>query len=256
MARFQAGCEGRGYEVTRLGTTGTGADGFAAGWRGRVTVRAYSDEERDRYSVRLGPHMYSGGRTWTLASGRLDAYRNPAPDVAPSLVRLLAYMVEDSENEAVDAQARLGRARELAEAADGAEADALAAVAVALDRGVYAADGDRLAAAHKAQAVAGRAVKVAVRAARRAKAEARAAWIAWGHAKRAAAKLEDADTGAATVDRLGVAAYEAENEAAAALDAYIAAHGPEPEAGGGGLVASYGGTVIARLAGPDESPTG
>ena len=253
MARFQAGCVGRGYEVTRLGGTGTGAAGFAAGWRGRVTVRTWAEDERDYYRVTLGSHMYSGGDSATLASGRLDAGRNPAPDVAPCLVRLLVKAVQAADALADENAARVERALALAQAADEAQVDAAAAVVRLAEAGPESTDQARalaaevLALATRAAEIAARAVKTANRATARACTETVRARRALGHAKRMAAKLEDADTGAATVDRLGHAAYEAENEAAAALDAYIAAHGPEPETGGG--LVGGGSSEEARQAG-------
>lgn len=235
MARFQAGCKGSGYEVTRLGTTGSGAQGFAAGWSGRVFVRTFAEGERDFYRVALGPHQYSGGQDWTLAYGRLDANRNPAPDVAPCLVRLLAKAAQAADALAEENAARVDRALALAQAADEAHADQTAALAatVGQDRGEEVG---RIMQAKDAAAwavdAAARAVKTANRATARACTEMVRTRRALGHAERMAAKLEDADTGTASVDRLGLVAYEAENEAAAALDVYIAATGGG-QAGGG-----------------------
>ena len=172
MARFQSGCVGSGQEATRLGTAGTGADGFAAGWLGRVTVRAYSEHESDgnsdgdRYSVRLGPHRDSGGQTWTLATGHLDANRNPAPDVARALVRLVSELVRECEARFKDATGGLDSARERLEDAQRAAGRCLADVNMPDGSGDTPMVMERYLAAERAKKAAERAVKLAQKAVR------------------------------------------------------------------------------------------
>jgi len=111
MARFQGMTEGQGRTAaTRLGSAGSGVRTHAAGWSGRVEVQAYADEETDRARVRLAPHMHSGGHSWHLATVRLEAYRNPAPEVLAGAAALVERLRDEARQVEAEAEAQAGAA--------------------------------------------------------------------------------------------------------------------------------------------------
>ena len=74
MSHFYGTIQGARGEATRTGTKNSGMVTHAAGWGGAIRVDVYQDENgNDMFRVSLGPWQNSGGRSRTLAIGRLDA---------------------------------------------------------------------------------------------------------------------------------------------------------------------------------------
>ena len=79
MAHFYSSIQGQRGEATRLGSASSGITTVAAGWAGAIKVHVHFDETTglDMYEVRLTPWEGSGGQSYVIASGVLDANVNP-----------------------------------------------------------------------------------------------------------------------------------------------------------------------------------
>jgi len=74
MSHFYGTLQGNRGEASRCGSTDSGIDTYAAGWRGAIHVSVYQDSDGvDCFDVTLQPWQNSGGDYHTLACGKLDA---------------------------------------------------------------------------------------------------------------------------------------------------------------------------------------
>lgn len=99
MSHFYGSVIGNGTsKATRTGSEKGGLEATAAGWKGAITARVWQNEAGDDYfAVSLHPWQGSGGKTVTLAAGRLDSTFTAHPSIK-AMTGLINSVVEQAES--------------------------------------------------------------------------------------------------------------------------------------------------------------
>ena len=97
MSHFYGKLLGNAGEATRCGSKKSGLEATAAGWAGAITCRVWINQAgEDYFRVSLHPWQGSGGKTITLAAGKLDASFTDQPSVQ-TMTGLINSVVEQAE---------------------------------------------------------------------------------------------------------------------------------------------------------------
>lgn len=97
MSHFYGTLAGKAHK-TCTGTKAEGLEATAAGWQGGITTRVWQNPAgEDYFIVSLHPWKGSGGKTVTLAMGRLNSDDTAQPNVQ-SLTRMINTVVEQAES--------------------------------------------------------------------------------------------------------------------------------------------------------------
>lgn len=99
MSHFYGTILGNGTsKATRTGSKKDGLEVTAAGWKGAITTRVYQNAAgHDYFLVSLQPWKGSGGKTITLAAGKLDANFTDHPSIK-AMTGLINTVVQQAES--------------------------------------------------------------------------------------------------------------------------------------------------------------